>query len=124
MTQDGSTDPMDPVFRALADPTRRQILDALFAADGQTVGELAGRFADRMSRFGVMKHLAVLADADLVVTVREGRSKRLFLNPVPIEQVANRWIGKYAARFTSALVGLQQHLESGPPAAPEQKGLR
>jgi DNA-binding transcriptional ArsR family regulator len=108
---------MDDVFRALADPTRREILDVLFADDGQTVGQLCARFADRMGRFGVMKHLAVLETADLVVAVREGRSKRLFLNPVPIEQVANRWIGKYAARFTAALVGLQQHVEGGPEAA-------
>jgi len=102
------------VFRALADPTRREILDALFATDGQTVGELSDLIADRMSRFGVMKHLAVLEEAGLVIAVREGRSKRLFLNPVPIEQVANRWIGKYAARFTAALVGLQQHVEHPP----------
>lgn len=107
---------MDAVFRALADPTRRQILDALFAQDGQTVGEICALFGDSMSRFGVMKHLTVLEEADLVVTARQGRYKRLFLNPVPIEQVANRWIGKYAARFTAALVGLQQHLET--PAAP------
>jgi DNA-binding transcriptional ArsR family regulator len=100
---------VDLVFRALADPTRRAILDALFARDGQTVGELSDHFA--MTRFGVMKHLAVLEEADLVVPVREGRHKRLFLNAVPIEQVANRWIGKYAARFTSALVALQQHTE-------------
>ena len=105
--------PTDAVFRALADPTRREILDALFAQDGQTVGAVCAPFADRMSRFGVMKHLAVLEEAALVVTAREGRTKRLFLNPVPIEQVANRWIGKYAARFTSALVGLQQHLDPG-----------
>ncbi len=100
---------MDAVFRALADPTRRALLDALFAEDGQTVGELSERF--EMTRFGVMKHLAVLEEADLVVAVRSGRHKRLFLNPVPIEQVANRWISKYAARFTSALVELQQEIE-------------
>ncbi|MFN8081178.1 MAG: metalloregulator ArsR/SmtB family transcription factor [Kineosporiaceae bacterium] len=104
---------MDEVFRALADPTRRQLLDALFAQDGQTVGELAERFADSMSRFGVMKHLRVLEEANLVVGVRSGRTRTLHLNPVPIEQIANRWIGKYAARFTSALVGLQQHVEDG-----------
>lgn len=103
---------VDEVFRALADPTRRQILDALFERDGQTVGELADGFADSMSRFGVMKHLAVLEEANLVIGVRQGRTRTLQLNPVPIEQVANRWISKYAARFTSALVGLQQHVES------------
>lgn len=100
---------MDTVFRALADPTRREILDALFVEDGQTVTQLAEQFVG-MTRFGVMKHLAVLADADLVIPVRQGRTKRLYLNPVPIEQVANRWISKYAARFTSALVELDQHI--------------
>jgi DNA-binding transcriptional ArsR family regulator len=109
-------DSQDAVFRALADPTRREILDLLFAEDGRTVGELCEVFADRMSRFGVMKHVGVLSEADLVVTVKDGRSKRLHLNPVPIEQVANRWISKYAARFTAALVGLQAHVES-PDAA-------
>ncbi len=106
-------DSQDAVFRALADPTRREILDLLFTRDGRTVGEVCAAFEDRMSRFGVMKHLGVLTEGDLVVAVKEGRSKRLFLNPVPIEQVANRWISKYAARFTSALVGLQEHVE-GP----------
>ena len=100
---------MDAVFRALADPTRREVLDALFVEDGQTVTQLAERFTE-MTRFGVMKHLAVLEDADLVIPVRQGRTKRLYLNPVPIEQVANRWISKYAARFTSALVALDQHI--------------
>ncbi len=106
-------DSQDAVFRALADPTRREVLDLLFERDGRTVGELCEAFEDRMSRFGVMKHLAVLEEADLVVAVKQGRSKRLHLNPVPIEQVANRWISKYAARFTSALVTLQEHVE-GP----------
>jgi len=110
-------DSHDAVFRALADPTRRELLDLLFARDGQTVGEVCAAFDDRMSRFGVMKHLAVLTEAELVVTVREGRRKLLFLNPVPIEQVANRWISKYAARFTSALVGLQEHVENPPETA-------
>ena len=105
-------DPHDAVFKALADPTRREILDLLFVQDGRSVGELCEVFEDQMSRFGVMKHLGVLADADLVVAVKDGRTKLLHLNPVPIEQVANRWISKYAARFTSALVGLQEHLES------------
>jgi DNA-binding transcriptional ArsR family regulator len=110
-------DSQDAVFRALADPTRREVLDLLFARDGQTVGEVCAAFDDRMSRFGVMKHLAVLTEAELVLTAREGRSKRLFLNPVPIEQVANRWISKYAARFTSALVDLQEHVENPPETA-------
>ena len=111
-------DPQDAVFRALADPTRREVLDLLFEHDGRTVGEVCEAFADRMSRFGVMKHLTVLEEADLVVAVREGRSKRLHLNPVPIEQVANRWISKYAARFTAALVGLQQHVEAEATEGP------
>ena len=95
----------DAVFRALSDPHRRSLLDALFVEDGQRLGQLCAVLPD-MTRFGVMKHLTVLTEAELVVTAKEGRSKRLFLNPVPIEQVADRWISKYAARFTSALVGL------------------
>ncbi len=102
---------MDAVFRALADPSRREILDLLFAQDGQSVGQLSAHFSDRMTRFGVMKHLAILEEADLVITLKEGRRKRHFLNPVPIEEVAHRWIGKYAARFTAALVDLHDHLE-------------
>ncbi len=105
-------DSQDAVFKALADPTRREILDLLFAGDGRSVGEVCEFFSDRMSRFGVMKHVGILVEADLVVAVKDGRSKRLHLNPVPIEQVADRWISKYAARFTSALVGLQDHVES------------
>jgi DNA-binding transcriptional ArsR family regulator len=97
------------VFKALADPTRRAILDALFVEDGLSVSEICTRFGD-MTRFGVMKHLAVLEEANLVIPVREGRMKRHFLNPVPIEQVANRWISRYAARFTSALTSLEQQL--------------
>jgi DNA-binding transcriptional ArsR family regulator len=97
------------VFRALADPTRRALLDHLFSRDGQTLNELCKRFQG-MTRFGVMKHLGVLAAANLVITVRQGRTKRHYLNPVPIEQVANRWISKYAARFTSALVVLDEQV--------------
>lgn len=97
------------VFRALADPTRRVLLDALFAADGQTLTQLCGYVPD-LTRFAVMKHLGVLEQADLVIAVRSGREKRHHLNPVPIEQVANRWISKYAARFTSALVALEEHV--------------
>lgn len=97
------------VFRALADPTRRALLDSLFIRDGQTLNELCEKFPE-MTRFGVMKHLSVLAEANLVVTARHGRTKRHYLNPVPIEQVANRWISKYAARFTSALVALDEQV--------------
>jgi DNA-binding transcriptional ArsR family regulator len=99
------------VFRALADPTRRAVLDSLFSRDGQTLNELCQKFPE-MTRFGVMKHLAVLGEADLVSTGRHGRTKRHYLNPVPIEQVANRWISKYAARFTSALVALDEQVSA------------
>jgi DNA-binding transcriptional ArsR family regulator len=99
------------VFRALADPTRRALLDHLFREDGQTLNELCENFPE-MTRFGVMKHLAVLAEANLVLTARQGRTKRHYLNPVPIEQVANRWISKYAARFTSALVALDDQVSA------------
>jgi DNA-binding transcriptional ArsR family regulator len=97
------------VFRALADPTRRALLDSLFSRDGQTLNELCEKFPE-MTRFGVMKHLSVLAEANLVVTARQGRTKRHYLNPVPIEQVANRWISKYAARFAAALVALDDQV--------------
>jgi DNA-binding transcriptional ArsR family regulator len=100
------------VFRALADPTRRALLDRLFGQDGQTLSDLCQDFPE-MTRFGVMKHLSVLAEANLVVTARQGRTKRHYLNPVPIEQVANRWISKYAARFTSALVALDNQVIAG-----------
>jgi len=99
------------VFKALADPTRRAILDALFAADGQSVQALCDRF-DGMTRFGVMKHLAVLESANLVSTRREGRHKFHFLNPVPIGDIADRWISKYAHPFTRALIDLRDSLEA------------
>jgi DNA-binding transcriptional ArsR family regulator len=98
------------VFKALADDTRRALLDALFERDGQTVVALCERFPE-MTRFGVMKHLAQLEAANLVTTRREGRTKLHFLNPVPIQQLAQRWISKYAQPFTHALVGLQADLE-------------
>jgi DNA-binding transcriptional ArsR family regulator len=100
----------DAVFKALADPTRRALLDALFEHDGQSVLALCGR-APGMTRFGVMKHLDVLESANLVTTRKVGRQKLHFLNPVPIQQVADRWIGKYARPFTRALVDLQADLE-------------
>ena len=103
-------DDLDAVFRALADPTRRAVLDALFERDGQTVTALCDRFP-AMTRFGVMKHLGVLEAANLVITQREGRTKLHFLNPVPIQQLADRWIDKYAQPFTRALVDVQQQLE-------------
>lgn len=107
----------DVVFKALADATRRDLLDALYAADGQTLGQLAARHP-HLTRFGVMKHLAVLEDAGLVVAEKVGREKRHYLNPVPIAQIAGRWISRYARPFTAALVGLKVGLEapaSDPP---------
>ncbi len=100
----------DEVFRALADPTRRALLDALFAQDGQTLGQLESRFA--MTRFGVSKHLRVLEAAGLVVTRRRGREKQHFLNPVPIRLVHDRWVSKYAAAWVAGLSDLKTHLES------------
>ncbi len=103
-------DHVDEVFKALADPTRRSVLDALFVSDGQTVTALVERFS--MSRIGVMKHLRVLEDAGLIVTKRQGRTKLHFLNTVPIRLVHDRWVSKYAERWTAGLVGLKQELET------------
>jgi DNA-binding transcriptional ArsR family regulator len=100
---------VDAVFKALADPTRRQLLDELFKEDGQTLGALERRF--EMSRFGVMKHLKQLEEAGLVVTRRRGREKLHFLNPVPIRLVHDRWVSKYAEPWAAALSGLKQRLE-------------
>jgi uncharacterized protein YndB with AHSA1/START domain len=102
-------DGVDDVFRCLADPTRRELLDELFRKDGQTLTELEERFA--MSRFGVMKHLRLLEDAGLVVTRKRGREKLHFLNPVPIRLVHDRWVSKYAEPWAAALSGLKQRLE-------------
>src|SRR6187455_1016672 len=102
---------MDDVFKALADPTRRSLLDELFERDGQTLGALEERLP--MTRFGVMKHLKVLEEAGLVVTRRRGREKLHFLNPVPIRLVHDRWIDKYTERQVSALADLKHELEGG-----------
>jgi uncharacterized protein YndB with AHSA1/START domain len=102
---------MAPVFRALADPHRRVLLDRLFERDGQTLGELC-RHLPEMTRFGVMKHLGVLEEADLVTTMRAGREKRHFLNPVPIRLVHDRWIGKFAAPIVGAMSILKTSLEA------------
>jgi DNA-binding transcriptional ArsR family regulator len=99
----------DRVFKALADPTRRHLLDRLFERDGRTLTELESELA--MSRFGVMKHLRVLEDAGLVVARRSGREKHHHLNPVPIQLIHDRWIDKYAERRASALVDLKSELE-------------
>jgi len=100
---------MDAVFRALADPTRRSLLDELFKDDGQTLRALEGRLP--MTRFGVMKHLRVLEEAGLVATKRRGREKLHFLNPVPIRLVHDRWVSKYAEPWAAALSGLKTRLE-------------
>jgi uncharacterized protein YndB with AHSA1/START domain len=103
---------MDAVFRALADPTRRSLLDELFREDGQTLSALEGRLP--MTRFGVMKHLRQLEQAGLVVTRRRGREKLHFLNPVPIRLVHDRWVSKYAEPWAATLSGLKKTLEDEP----------
>lgn len=99
----------DRVFRALADPTRRFLLDQLFRRDGRTLTELESEL--EMTRFGVMKHLGVLEEAGLVVTRRSGRTKLHFLNPVPIRLIHDRWIDKYRERRVSVLADLKTELE-------------
>ena len=99
----------DQVFKALADSTRRHLLDRLFERDGRTLTELQERFS--MTRFGVMKHLRLLEDAGLVVTRRSGREKLHYLNPVPIRLIHDRWIDKYTERRVSALAELKTELE-------------
>ena len=99
----------DRVFKALADPTRRFLLDRLFVRDGRTLTELESEL--EMTRFGVMKHLRVLEDAGLVVARRSGREKLHFLNPVPIRLIHDRWIDKYTERRVSALAELKHELE-------------
>jgi len=101
----------DRVFKALADPTRRFLLDRLFQRDGRTLTELESDL--EMTRFGVMKHLKILEEAGLVVTRKEGREKLHFLNPVPIRLVHDRWIDKYTERQVSALADLKHELEGG-----------
>jgi uncharacterized protein YndB with AHSA1/START domain len=100
---------MDAVFKALADPTRRSLLDALFERDGQTLGELERRLP--MTRFGVMKHLKVLEEAGLVTVRRRGREKLHLLNPVPIRLVHDRWVSKYAEPWAAALSDIKHRLE-------------
>jgi DNA-binding transcriptional ArsR family regulator len=99
----------DLVFKALADPTRRHLLDRLYERDGRTLTELEQDL--EMTRFGVMKHLRVLEQAGLVVTRRQGREKHHFLNPVPIRLIHDRWIDKYTERRVSALTELKTRLE-------------
>src|SRR5580765_3081824 len=99
----------DQVFKALADPTRRHLLDRLFERDGRTLTELESEL--EMTRFGVMKHLRVLEDAGLVVPRRVGREKQHFLNPIPIRLVHDRWIDKYTEHRVAALSHLKKRLE-------------
>ena len=99
----------DRVFKALADPTRRLLLDRLYERDGRTLTELESGL--EMTRFGVMKHLRILENADLVVTRRSGRMKLHFLNPVPIRLIHDRWIERYRERQVSALADLKHELE-------------
>ena len=100
---------MDAVFKALADPTRRQLLDELFIQDGQTLTELEGRLP--MTRFGVMKHLKILEEAHLITTRKRGREKLHFLNAVPIQLIHERWVSKYAEPRAAMLSGLKRRLE-------------
>src|ERR1700704_4731022 len=101
---------MDAVFKALADASRRELLDRLRAENGQTLGELCARLD--MTRQAVSKHLALLEGANLVATVRRGREKLHYLNPVPIHEIAERWIGKYERHRLSALAELKRGLEA------------
>ena len=100
---------MDEVFKALADPTRRSLLDALREDDGQTLTSLEEGLP--MTRFGVMKHLRVLEAAGLVTTRRRGREKLHFLNPVPIQLIHDRWVSKYAEPWAATLSGIKRELE-------------
>src|ERR671933_2472008 len=102
---------MDVVFRALADPTRRSLLDELYEHDGQTLSALEQRLP--MTRFGVMKHLKVLEEAGLVVARKRGREKLHYLNVVPIRLVHDRWVSKYAEPWAATLTGLKRSLEEG-----------
>jgi DNA-binding transcriptional ArsR family regulator len=108
------TEPDDDslVFKALADPTRRFLLDRLFERDGRTLTELEQDLD--MTRFGVMKHLKILEDAGLVLTRKQGREKLHYLNPVPIRLIHDRWIDKYTERRVSALADLKAQLEDNP----------
>jgi uncharacterized protein YndB with AHSA1/START domain/DNA-binding transcriptional ArsR family regulator len=108
---------VEAVFRALADPSRRLLLDRLFERDGQTLEALCGHLPE-MTRFGVMKHLRVLADADLVTSRRVGREKLHYLNPVPIRLLHDRWISKYAEQWVEAMSGLKRILEEQPMSHP------
>jgi uncharacterized protein YndB with AHSA1/START domain/DNA-binding transcriptional ArsR family regulator len=108
---------VEPVFRALADPSRRLLLDLLFEQDGRTLGDLCSHLAG-MTRFGVMRHLDVLEGAELITTRRVGREKRHYLNPVPIRLISDRWISKYAEPVVGSMTALKRQLEDQPMTAP------
>ncbi len=115
---EGSTDPLQDVWKALANPVRRTILDAL--RDGpRTTGELAARFP-ALSRFAVMQHLRVLEEAELVVPRRAGRQRFNYLNPVPIQRIHDRWVVRYMKPWTEALVSLHDELEAEARASGER----
>jgi len=109
VTYTALVDEDDRVFKALADPTRRLLLDRLFERDGRTLTELEAGL--EMTRFGVMKHLRILEDAGLITTRRSGREKLHFLNPVPIRLIHDRWIDKFTERRVAALAELKRQLE-------------
>jgi DNA-binding transcriptional ArsR family regulator len=109
----------DQVFKALADPSRRELLDRLFMQNGQTLGELCAHL--HMARQSVSKHLALLEAANLVVTVWSGRQKRHYLNPIPIQEIYDRWIGKYERQRLQALSVLKQSLEVTEAGASKQE---
>jgi uncharacterized protein YndB with AHSA1/START domain len=113
---------MDAVFKALADPTRRSLLDELFREDGQTLSALEQRVP--MTRFGVMKHLKVLEQAGLLTSRRRGREKHHFLNPVPIRLVHDRWVSKYAEPWAATLSGLKKTIEEETMEKYPEAGLR
>ena len=110
------TDAMDAVFRALADGSRRELLDRLRADNGQTLGELCARLAKSgvsMTRQAVSKHLAILEEANLIATIKRGREKLHYLNPVPIHDIGERWISKFERSRLQALSELKKNLEAG-----------
>jgi len=110
---------MDEVFKALADGSRRKLLDRLFEANGQSLGELCKRM--HMTRQAVAKHLALLEAANLITTVRQGREKLHYLNPVPIHQISTRWIAKYEQGGLDALAHLKEALENDPQSQADQR---
>ena len=112
----------DLVFKALADPRRRELLDRLAAKGGQTLGELCAHLPD-LTRFGVMRHVRTLEEAGLVVTRRSGREKHHFLNAVPIRQIHDRWLSRYSSATSRALLDLKTQLE-GPRKAPRREKAR